>query len=387
MTAEDRIAPLSGETAVKEVPLLDLKSQYQTIKNEVSQSIDRVVENQRFILGPEVEALEKEIAEYCGSKFAVGVSSGTDALLVSLMALGVSPGDEVITTPFTFFATVGAILRVGATPVFADIEPGTFNIDPTKVRHRITPKTKAIIPVHLFGQCADMDPITAIAQEKGIPIIEDAAQAIGARYKGRCAGNLGTLGCFSFFPSKNLGAFGDGGMVTTSDESLADRMRIVRNQGAKPKYYHRMVGGNFRLDAIQAAILRVKLKHLDAWSEKRRANAAFYTRRLHEAGLSPAKVVTPTTVQQTHVFNQYVIRAKERDGLKEFLKANGVGTEIYYPSPMHLQECLIDRGYKKGDFPVTEMACESALALPIYAELTQSQKEYVVSKIEEYYRD
>lgn len=385
LRGEERIAPVAAETPITEVPLLDLKTQYRSIKDEVRSAIDRVVEDQRFILGPEVEAFEREIAEYCGSKFAIGVSSGTDALLVSLMALGVSPGDEVVTTPFTFFATVGTILRVGATPVFADIDPGTFNIDPAKLRGCITSKTKAIIPVHLFGQCAEMDPISAIARERGIPIIEDAAQAIGAKYKGRCAGNLGTLGCFSFFPSKNLGGFGDGGMVTTSDEYLADQIRIIRNQGAKPKYHHRMVGGNFRLDAIQAAVLRVKLKRLDDWSERRRANAAFYTKRLQETGLSPARVVTPTIVHQAHVFNQYVIRAEERDGLKEFLKANGVGTEIYYPSPMHLQECLMDRGHKKGDFPVTEMACQSALALPIYAELTESQKEYVVSKIGEYY--
>ncbi len=363
------------------VPLLDLKSQYLSIESEIKQAIAGVLETQRFIGGPEVEALEREVAEYCGCEYGVGVSSGTDALLVSLMALGIGPGDEVITTPFTFFATVGSIIRLGATPVFADIDPDTFNIDPEQIKKAVTKKTKAILPVHLFGQCAEMEPILDIAGEHGIPVVEDAAQAIGAIYKGKKAGGMGTLGCFSFFPSKNLGAFGDGGMVTTNDEGLAERIRLIRNQGAKPKYFHKVVGGNFRLDAIQAAIIRVKLRHLDSWTEGRIENAAFYTRRLEEFGLAGVKVCPPPVIQERHIFNQYVIRVHERDGLKKFLKDNQIDTEIYYPLGIHLQECLRHLGYKPGDMPVTETASERVLALPVYPELKTSHLDHVMAHV------
>ncbi len=385
MAGEERILPWSETEEVKEVRLLDLQRQYLPIKSEIDQAIARVVESQRFIGGPEVEALETEIAQYCGSLHAIGVSSGTDALLVSLMALGISPGDEVITTPFTFFATVGSILRLGAKPVFADIDPLTFNIKPQGLEAVVTSRTKAILPVHLFGQCTDMDPLLRIAKERGIAVVEDAAQAIGASYRGKRAGTLGTLGCFSFFPSKNLGAFGDGGMVVTDDDDLADRIRRIRNQGAKPKYFHAVVGGNFRLDAIQAAVLRVKLRHLDSWSKKRRANAACYTKKFEQSGLVGGAIGIPRIVHEEHVFNQYVIRAGNRDSLKRFLSENGIGTEIYYPCPMHLQECLKGDTYSKGDFPESESAAESVLALPIYPELSQAELEHLISKIEDFY--
>jgi len=379
------IQPIEAPTAVNSVPLLDLKAQYRTIKDEVARAMNRVLESQHFILGPEVEALEKEIADYCSCRYAVGVTSGSDALLVSLMALGIGPGDEVITTPFTFFATVGSIIRMGATPIFADIDPHTFNIDPERIKAAITSKTRAIMPVHLFGQAADMDPILDVAQEHGLFVIEDAAQAIGSEYKRRRAGSMGTVGCFSFFPSKNLGAFGDGGIVTTNDEQLAESMRVMRNQGAKPKYFHKVVGGNFRLDALQAAVLRVKLKYLDSWSEKRRANAAYYTARFDELGLNDGTVVTPPVVFQRHIYNQYVIRAKDRDDLKGFLSSRKVATEIYYPKALHLQDCVKDLNYREGDFPASESAAAGVLALPIYPELTAEQQLYVVSTIAEFY--
>jgi UDP-2-acetamido-3-amino-2,3-dideoxy-glucuronate N-acetyltransferase len=372
------VVKLEDSQKVTSVPLLDLKAQYVTIKHEVMPVIEKVLESQYFILGPEVEALEKEVAEYCSCKFSVGVTSGTDALLVSLMALGIGPGDEVITTPFTFFATVGSILRLGAIPVFADIDPDTFNIDPEQIALKISSKTKAIIPVHLFGQSADMDPILELASKHGLAVIEDAAQAIGTEYKGRRAGSMGSVGCFSFFPSKNLGGFGDGGMVTTNDQSLADKMRIIRNQGSKPKYFHKLLGGNFRLDALQAAILRVKLSHLDDWTEKRRANAAYYTQRFQELGLVPDVVVPPPLVRERHIYNQYVIRCKVRDNLQAFLKSRGVSTEIYYPKPMHTQECLGALIQPEGSYPVSEKAANEVLALPIYPELTIDQKEYVL---------
>jgi UDP-2-acetamido-3-amino-2,3-dideoxy-glucuronate N-acetyltransferase len=372
----ERLAPQPNQTPVKHVPLLNLKAQYLSIKTEIDEAIARVLDSQRFIGGPEVEALEKEIAAYCGCEYAVGVSSGTDALLVSLMALGIGPGDEVITTPFTFFATVGSIMRVGATPVFADIDPVTFNIDPEQVKRAVTERTKAIIPVHLFGQCADMDPLLDLAKARGIAIIEDAAQAIGAVYKGRRAGTMGAFGCFSFFPSKNLGGFGDGGMVTTNDPELAEKVRIIRNQGAKPKYHHVMLGGNFRLDALHAAILRVKLKYLDKWTEKRIENAAFYTRRFMEG--ANGSILTPSIVQDRHIFNQYVIRIKNRDALKSFLKDRGIETEIYYPKPMHLQECLQPYGYPRPlPLSESERAAEEVLALPIFPELSVEQLAYV----------
>jgi UDP-2-acetamido-3-amino-2,3-dideoxy-glucuronate N-acetyltransferase len=368
------------------IPLLDLKKQYESIKYQIESSIKKVVEKQTFINGPEVAEFENEMARYCGCEHAVGVSSGTDALLVSLMALGISRGDEVITTPFTFFATVGSILRVGATPVFADIDPETFNIDPRFVESRINSRTKAILPVHLFGQCADMNLLVNLAEQAGIPIIEDAAQAVGAEYKSKRAGSMGTVGCFSFFPSKNLGGFGDGGMITTNDAELAEKMRMIRNQGSKPKYYHPVIGGNFRLDTIQASILLTKLKHLDSWTDARIGNAAYYTGSLQQLGLADQKVIPPRILTERHVFNQYVIRTQERDGLKSFLKENGIATEIYYPKPMHLQQCINRNCYKEGDFPASEEASKQALALPVFPELTLEQKQRVINKINEYYQ-
>lgn len=381
---EQRILHRNGSEQEIRVPLLDLKRQFLSIESEINQAIAGVLETQRFIGGPEVEALEQEVAAYCECRFGIGVSSGTDALLLSLMALGIGPGDEVITTPFTFFATVGSILRLGATPVFVDIDPDTFNIDPDQIRNALTENTKAILPVHLFGQCAEMEPILDIANEHGIPVVEDAAQAIGAVYKGRRAGSMGTFGCFSFFPSKNLGAFGDGGMITTNDEDLAEKARIIRNQGAKPKYFHKLVGGNFRLDAIQAAIIRVKLRYLDSWTRRRMENAAFYTRRFEELGLVGNQVVPPPIIQEEHVFNQYVIRVHQRDGLKRFLKDNGVDSEIYYPRCLHLQECLAFAGYNEGSLQIAEQASQEVLALPIYPDLTHQQKEVVVRAVQEY---
>jgi len=377
--------PSQEEAPVTAVPLLDLKGQYRSMKEEVDAAIKRVVDSQMFILGPEVESLEREIAAYCGCTDAVGVSSGTDALLAALMAYGIGPGHEVITAPFTFFATVGSILRVGAKPVFADIDPDTFNIDPDALKKAITSRTKAVMPVHLFGQCADMDPILAVAEDHGLVVIEDAAQAIGAHYRGRPAGSMGHVGCFSFFPSKNLGAFGDGGIVTTNDHQLAERIRVLRNQGMQPKYHHAVVGGNFRLDALQAAILRVKLTRLDGWIEARRANAAFYTRSFEETGLAGEKIIPPRVRFERHVFNQYVIRVRDRDALRDHLIANRVGTEIYYPKPVHLQECLKDFGCVEGEFPASEEASGCVLALPVYPELSLEQKRYVVSAIGQFY--
>ncbi len=366
------------------VPLLDLKIQYASIKKDTDEAIERVVNSQMFILGPEVDTFEKRIAAYLGCNRAIGVSSGTDALLVALTALDVGAGDEVITTPFTFFATVGVILRLGAVPVFVDIDPHTYNIDPDRIETVITPKTKSILPVHLYGQCADMTKILEIAAKHDLPIIEDAAQAIGAKHSGKYAGAIGTMGCFSFFPSKNLGGFGDGGMITTNDESLDEKIRVLRNQGAQPKYYHKYVGGNFRLDALQAAVLSVKLDHLDTWSAKRRANAEYYSPRLTELQLTGTKI-TPPRLSPDHVLNQYVIRAERRDELQAFLREHNVGTEIYYPIPIHLQECVRDGRYRAGDFPESERAAESVLALPIYAELTESQLDHVILTIKEFY--
>lgn len=367
------------------VPLLDLKVQYASMKDEVTNAVDRVLSSQYFILGPEVEALEHEIADYCGTRHAIGVSSGTDALLASLMALGISPGDEVITTPFSFFATVGSVLRVGAKVVFADIDPDSFNIDPREVEKAVTPRTKAIIPVHLFGQSAQMDALLEIAGRYRLAVIEDAAQAIGTEFEGRRAGCMGQVGCFSFFPSKNLGGCGDGGMITTDDDGLADQLRIIRNQGSNPKYCHRVLGGNFRLDAIQAAVLRVKLKRLESWTGQRRSNAAYYTKRFHELGLAGGPIIPPPLVRERHVYNQYVVRAKNRDALREFLQLRGVSTEVYYPTPLHLQECVADGNHSRGDFPISELAAAEVLALPIYPELTLEDKEYVVASIKLFY--
>ncbi len=362
------------------VPLLDLRLQFKAIEDEIRSAIDEVLRTQRFILGPVVSEFEKEIAGYCGAKYAVGVSSGTDALLVSLMALGIGPGDEVITTPYTFFSTVGCISRVGARPVFVDIDPRTFNIDAEGIERAITPGvTKAIIPVHLFGQCAEMDTILELAQQHNLKVIEDAAQAIGAKYKGRNAGAMGDLGCFSFFPSKNLGGFGDGGMVVSNDPQLAERIALLRAHGSKPKYFHSMIGGNFRLDAIQAAVLRVKLPHLETWTEMRRQNAALYGQLL---GAIPGGVQTPHIEPHNYsIFNQYVIRVGRRDELMSFLKENGVGCGIYYPLPLHLQKCYEHLGYRKGDFPQAEKAAAESLTIPVFPELTEEQLRYVADRI------
>ena len=348
------------------VPLLDLKAQYKTIKSEVMKAIEAVCDEQGFILGPRVAELEQAVAKYVGVPHAVGCASGSDALLLSMMALGIGHGDEVITVPFTFFATAGSISESGARPVFVDIEAESFNMDPSKIESKITPRTKAIMPVHLYGQCADMDAILSF----GLPVIEDAAQAIGAEYKGRRAGSMGVMGCLSFFPTKNLGGFGDAGMVVTNDAALAERLRILRVHGMQPKYHHRFVGGNFRLDALQAAVLHVKLRHLDAWTRKRQENAAFYNAR-----------ITGPEVIHHHIFNQYVIRSKQRDKLQTHLKAAGIGTEIYYPVPLHLQECFAHLGHRPGDFPEAEAAARETLALPIYPELTHEQLEHVATTV------
>src|SRR5437899_2251460 len=361
-----------------QVPLLDLKAQYATVKDEIFAAIAEVMESQHFILGPKVEECEKAVAKYSNCQFAVGVTSGSDALLACLMAENIGPGDEVITTPYTFFATVGAISRLGATPVFVDIDPVTYNIDVTRIAEKITKKTRAIIPVHLYGQMADMDPIMAMAESHKLVVIEDAAQAIGSEYKGRRAGSIGHYGCFSFFPSKNLGAAGDGGMIVTSDADRAERLRVLRAHGSKPKYHHKIIGGNFRLDALQAAIVSAKLSHLDDWTAARQHNAKRYDRLFSEAGLP---VSVPAVIAEHHIFKQYVVRVQQRDELQEWLRKEGVGTEVYYPVPMHLQECFAYLGYHAGAFPETERAAKETLALPIYPELKQSQSNFVVECI------
>jgi len=359
------------------VPLLDLKPQFKALEKDIRAAIDRVFESQHFIMGPELTGLESEAAKFVGVKHAIGVSSGTDAILCALMALGVGPGDEVILPTFTFFATAGCVSRVGAKPVFADIEPDTYNIDVAKLPALITPKTRVIMPVHLFGQCADMDKIMEIAAAKKIVVIEDAAQALSSKQRGRSAGSLGHIGCFSFFPSKNLGACGDGGMITTDDDAIAEQCSLFRNHGAKPKYYHKFIGGNFRLDAMQAAILRVKLPHLSAWSEKRRQNAAIYDKLL--AG---SAVTTPVIRPYNEtIYNQYVIRHVQRDALKDHLQKKDIGTEIYYPVPLHVQECFANLGGKPGQCPVSEKAAKEVLALPIYPELSPEQLQYVAECI------
>jgi dTDP-4-amino-4,6-dideoxygalactose transaminase len=363
------------------VPLLDLEAQYRPLRDEILAAMTRVCDGQRFIMGPEVEALERELAAYLDVRHAIAVSSGTDAILAALMVLGIGPGDEVVTTTYSFFATAGCVARVGATPVFVDIDPVTFNLEPAAVRAALTPRTRAILPVHLYGLCADMDPITAAAREHGIAVIEDAAQAIGSTYKKRQAGSIGTIGCFSFFPSKNLGAFGDGGLVTTNDAALAHEVRLVRNHGAEPKYFHKRIGANFRLDALQAAVLRVKLPHLARWTAMRQANAARYDELLTSAGIA-ARVVTPSVPSDCgHIFNQYIVRVPDRDRVRAFLADRGIGTEIYYPLPFHLQECFAGLGHHRGDFPHAEAAAASTIALPIYAELTAGQQAAVVGAL------
>lgn len=365
------------------VPLLDLKAQYAAIRDEVRAAVDRVLESQYFILGPEVEALEAEVAAYCGCRYGIGVSSGSDALLVALMALDVQPGDEIITTPYTFFATAGAIVRLGARPVFVDIDPSTYNLDPAALEAVVTPRSRAILPVHLYGQMAEMEPVMAVAERYGLVVIEDAAQAIGAEYRGRRAGSIGHLGCFSFFPSKNLGGIGDGGMVTTNDAALADRVKLLRGHGARPKYHHKVVGGNFRLDAIQAAVLRVKLGYLDQWTAGRQRNAETYRRLFEESGPAAEGLVSlPVDAGYgRHIYNQFVIRSERRDELAHHLKQAQIGTEVYYPVPMHLQECFADLGLSVGAFPQSEAAARETLALPIYPELTEGMLARVVESV------
>lgn len=368
------------------IPLLNLKPQYAAIRDEVRAAIDRVLESQQFVLGPEVDAFEREVGEYIGARHAVGVSSGTDALLIALMSLGVGPGDEVITSPFSFFATAGVIARLGARPVFADIDPCTFNLDARAALDRVTGATRAIMPVHLFGRCADVELLNRAAADHGFAVIEDAAQAIGAEdSSGRRAGTLGAIGCFSFFPTKNLGAFGEGGLLATADTGVDEQLRILRVHGMEPKYSHRVVGGNFRLDALQAAVLRVKLRHLPVWTEGRRRNADIYRARIREAGLDDRLSMPEDTT--SHVYNQFVIRASRRDELREHLARRGVGTEVYYPIPLHLQECFRSLGYAPGDFPAAEVAAREVLALPIYPELDEAQIATVVSAIAEFYLD
>jgi dTDP-4-amino-4,6-dideoxygalactose transaminase len=358
------------------VPVLDLKAQYAVIKVEVDAAIAEVLQSQHFILGPKVDQCEKAIAAYSGCSHAIGVSSGSDALLACLMAENIGPGDEVITTPYTFFATAGAIARLGAVPIFVDIDPVTYNLDPSKILPKVTDKTRAIIPVHLYGQMADMDAVMRVANEHSLVVIEDAAQAIGAEYKGHRAGSIGHYGCFSFFPSKNLGAAGDGGMVVTNDAQRAEKLRCLRVHGSKPKY--QIVGGNFRLDAIQAAVVSAKLPHLDAWTAARQRNAKRYDQLFGEAGLP---ITLPAVVADRHIFNQYVIRVPARDELQAHLQKKGIGTEVYYPVPMHLQECFTYLGHTAGAFPESERAAKETLALPIYPELTESQAEYVVESV------
>lgn len=383
------------------VPLLDLKAQYATIKDEVNKALLDCAESQNFILGPEVQKLEQATNEYLHVKNSIGVSSGTDALLIAMMAIDLKPDDEVIIPTYSFFATAGVVSRMNGKPVLCDIDPVTFNIDPAKIEALITEKTKAISPVHLYGQCADMEPIMAIAKKHNLKVIEDGAQAIGTQYKdGNYVGGLGDIGCFSFFPSKNLGGFGDGGLVTANDNELGEKLRILRVHGGKPKYYHKIIGGNFRIDAIQAAVLNVKLPHLQSWTERRQKNAEKYTKLFIENGLAetegktsfdvknkvllPKPVYKDSGVKNYHIYNQYVIRVENREALRKFLTENNIGNEIYYPVPFHLQECFQYLGYKKGDFPIAESCADTSLAIPIYPELTDEQLNYTVSKIKEF---
>jgi dTDP-4-amino-4,6-dideoxygalactose transaminase len=357
-------------------------------------ALEQVFRSQAFILGPAVTKLEERVASYSQARHGIGVTSGTDALLLALMAIEVGSGDEVITTPYSFFATAGAIARLGARPVLVDIDPKTYNIDPSKIDKAITSKTKAIIPVHLYGQCADMTPILEVAKRHKLHVIEDAAQAIGAEYRdGRRAGSMGTVGCFSFFPSKNLGGLGDGGMIVTNDADLAERIKVLRVHGSKPKYYHKLIGGNFRLDTIQAAVLNVKLNYLDDWTRRRQENAKRYEALFHQSGLvQKGKVRLPQAVYREsghkhyHIYNQFVVRVEKRDELVASLKEKGIGTEIYYPVPFHLQECFRYLGYKQGDFPESERAAKETIAIPIYPELTAAQQAEVVGAVEAYYR-
>lgn len=377
--------PVVEQSYQQAIPLLDLRAQYKHIQRDIRDAMDRVLESQYFILGPEVQRLEEEVAAYSNCQYGIGVSSGTDALLVALMALNIQEGDEVITTPYTFFATAGSIARLGAKLVFVDIDPQTYNINPAELEAKITEKTRAILPVHLYGQMADLQAIIEIGNRHGIPVIEDAAQAIGAEYHGWRAGSMGKMGCFSFFPSKNLGGFGDGGMVVTNDQQLAEQIRALRGHGARQKYFHRAIGGNFRLDALQAAVLRVKLRHLDLWTAGRQRNAAIYRRLFRELGLESIVRLPTQMADVRHIYNQFVIRCPARDDLMAHLKSEEIGCEIYYPVPMHLQECFAYLGYQKGDFPFSEAAANETIALPIYPELTSAMLQRVVEVIVDFY--
>ena len=382
------------------VPLLDLKPPLKDLRDEIVETITRVIDSTHYIMGPEIDELEKEIAEYCGTEDAVGVSSGTDALLISLMVLDVGPGDIVLTSDFSFFATAGVIARLNATPVFVDIDPETFNIDPEQLRVTLAEideerrkRVKAIIPVHLYGQCANMAEILKIAETFNIPVIEDCAQAIGAECeivgKIRCAGSIGDFGCFSFFPSKNLGGIGDGGIVTVNKPKLSELLRLKRVHGAERSYYHRMIGGNFRLDPIQATVIRIKLNHLNGWHQQRQKNAQYYNMLFTESELNEKirtpSIMHPKTMQNHHIFNQYVIRTERRDELQSFLESQGISSGVYYPIPFHLQECFKFMGGSKGDFPVSESAAKEVLALPVYPGITAGMQERVVEQIKAFH--
>ena len=367
------------------VPLLDLKAQYTPLRQALLDAVTRVCDSQRFIGGPEVEGLERELGAHLRTPHAIGMSSGTDALVAALMALNLGPGDEVITPTYSFFATAGSVVRVGARPVLVDVDADTFNLNAAATISAITPRTKAIIPVHLFGQSADLQPILDAATPRGIHVIEDAAQAIGAEYQGKPVGNFGVVGCFSFFPSKNLGGFGDGGLVTATDDAMAHRLRLVRNHGMEPKYYHHLVGANFRLDALQAAVLRVKLPHLDTWTAARRRNAGRYRALFADAGLAGTVTLPVEAPNRTHIYNQFVIRVPKRDALRAHIDAAGIGTEVYYPVPFHEQACFAGLGYGPGAFPVAEAAARESVALPIYPELTEAQQAAVVEAIRRFY--
>jgi dTDP-4-amino-4,6-dideoxygalactose transaminase len=364
-----------------QIPILDLKAQYVAIKDEVTQAISKVCESQSFALGPAVAEFEKNIAAYCNSKYAIGVSSGTDALLVSLMALQIKQGDEIITTPFTFFSTAGSIVRVGAKPVFVDVDPISYNIDPSGIEKKITEKTRAIIPVHLFGQISKMEAIMEIAQRHNLAVIEDAAQAIGASRDGIKSGNFGDCGCFSFYPTKNLGGFGDGGLVTTNTDSLAEKIRALRDHGQNPRYFYRVIGGNFRLDGIQGAVLNIKLRYLESWNAKRRQNAALYNSIFADSPIKTPKIDS----NNISIYHQYTVTVSERDKLQKFLAENEIGSAVFYPKPLHLQDCFRELGYKQGDFPVAERLCNQVLSLPVYPELVPEQIEYVAKTALKFY--
>ena len=368
------------------VPFLDLQAQYAPLREEILAAVTRVCDSQRFIMGPEIEAFEREQERLLGVDHAIAVSSGTDALLLALMALGIKAGDEVVTSSYSFFSTAGAIVRVGARPVFVDIDSDTFNIDPARIASAMTSRTKAILPVHLFGLGADMDPILDEASRSSVPVVEDAAQAIGATYKSRAIGGLGAFGCFSFFPSKNLGAFGDAGLLTTNDTSFAKRARLLRTHGMEPKHYHHEAGANFRMDVLQAVVLRIKSPHLAAWTEARRLNAARYVRLFRDLGVTDRVTLPVEPPGCRHVFHQFVIRTPDRDSLKRHLDARGIGSEIYYPVPFHLQPCFADLGHRAGDFPHAERAARESLAIPVYGELTEQQQQAVVGAIAEFLR-